>query len=172
MDERGRTNIVAGLVLIFIGGIFLVYQLFPGLRAVFDIQFSWPLIIVAVGVAMLLFGLIGGAPDLAVPATIVGGVGGLLYWQNATGNWASWAYVWTLIPGFVGLGVLIAGLAGGRPRERWLGGLNLIVVSLVLFLIFGAFLGGLDLLGPYWPALLILLGLYLLVRPGFRSTRT
>ena len=37
------------------------------------------------------------------------------------------------------------------------------LLSLVI-LIFGSFFGGLDLLGPYWPILLIGAGIYMLVR--------
>ena len=39
----------------------------------------------------------------------------------------------------------------------------------ILFIVFGAFLGGPNLLGDYWPVLLILLGLWFLIRPLFRS---
>ncbi|HUV89374.1 MAG TPA: hypothetical protein VMY80_06955, partial [Anaerolineae bacterium] len=88
---------------------------------------------------------------------------GLLYWQNATGHWESWAYAWTLIPGFVGVGIILAGILGGGLRKALGGGGWLILISLVLFAIFGSFLGGLNLLGPYWPVLLIVLGLFILV---------
>jgi hypothetical protein len=106
---------------------------------------------------------------MAVPACIVGGIGGLLYWQNATGNWESWAYAWTLIPGFVGVGIVLSGLLGGDTQQSVRGGAWLILISLVLFTIFGSFLGGLGLLGPYWPVLLIALGLLVLVRSFFRA---
>ena len=43
----------------------------------------------------------------------------------------------------------------------------LILISLVMFAIFGSFLGGLDVFGNYWPVLLILLGLIVLVRSFF-----
>jgi hypothetical protein len=92
----------------------------------------------------------------------------LLYWQNATGNWESWAYVWTLIPGFVGLGTVLAGLLGGESRQEVRGGLWLILISLVLFAAFGSFFGALGLVGPYWPLLLIALGVLIFVRSLFR----
>jgi hypothetical protein len=38
----------------------------------------------------------------------------------------------------------------------------------VWFNIFATFLGGPSLLGPFWPVLIILLGLWLIVRPLFR----
>ncbi len=165
MNRRRRSSLAGGLVLILLGVLFLTVQLMPGLQ----LWFSWPLIIVGVGVLLLILGLVTGAPGMAVPACIVGGIGGLLYWQNSTGNWESWAYAWTLIPGFVGVGIVLSGLLGGETRQSVRGGGGLILISLVLFTVFGSFLGGLNLLGPYWPVLLIVLGLWVLVRPLFRS---
>ena len=106
---------------------------------------------------------------MAVPACIVGGIGGLLYWQNATGNWESWAYAWALIPGFVGVGVVLSRLLGGGGRKALQEGGSLILISLALFAVFGSWLGGLNLFGDYWPVLLILWGVWLLIRPLFRS---
>jgi hypothetical protein len=151
-------------VLILLGALFLVAQFVPGWQRWLD----WPLIVIGVGAFLLIFGLLAGAPGMAVPACIVGGIGGLLYWQNATGNWESWAYAWTLIPGFVGVGAILAAALGEGGREQVNGGLWLVFISLVLFTVFGSFFGALGFLGGYWPALLILLGLLILVRNLFR----
>jgi phosphatidylserine synthase len=114
---------------------------------------------------MLFIGLLSGAPGMAVPAAIVAGIGCILYYQDQTGNWGSWAYLWTLIPGFVGLGVFISEILEGHLREAVRSGVRLMLISVVLFLIFAAFLGGPNLLGAYWPVLLILLGIYLMASP-------
>jgi hypothetical protein len=169
MERRTRTSIVGGLLLILLGVFFLAYQVMPERLAWLRVEMGWPLIVVAVGAGLLIFGLLVGAPGMAVPACIVAGIGLLLYWQNATGNWESWAYAWTLIPGFVGVGTILAALLGeGKLRDALEGGFWLILISLVMFAIFGSFLGGMNLLGPYWPALLILLGLIVLVRSFFK----
>jgi hypothetical protein len=168
MRHYRRSNLAVGLILILIGAWFLAIQVFPNLRVWFNISFSWPLIIIGAGALLLFIGLLAGEPGMAVPACIVSGIGGLLYYQNLTGHWESWAYAWTLIPGFVGAGVILSGLLGNRPKRSLGDGLNLIVISLVLFLIFATFLGGPNLLGPFWPVLIILLGLWLIVRPVFR----
>jgi hypothetical protein len=167
MSRRRRLNLVGGALLVLLGAWLLAVQFVPGLDSWIDIEFSWPLIIIGVGLFLFVFGLLVGEPGMAVPASIVTGIGGLLYYQNATGNWASWAYAWTLIPGFVGIGAIIAGLLGDNRSRSIRDGLNLLVISAVLFLVFGSFLGGLDLLGDYWPVLLILLGAWLLIRPLF-----
>jgi hypothetical protein len=91
-------------------------------------------------------------------------VGGILYWQNLTGRWDTWSYLWTLIPGFAGLGTMLAGILGAETRRKLDQGFRQILVSLVLFVAFGSILGGVSFLGPYWPLLLVALGLYLLLR--------
>lgn len=171
MNRQMRSNLAGGLLLIILGAIFLVFQLFPGLRQLVALEVSWPLIIVGVGALMLIIGLVTGAPGMAVPAAVVGGVGTLLYWQNLTNTWESWAYVWTLIPGFAGIGMIVAGLLGDNSRRSIVEGFQMVLVSLVLFVIFASFLGGWNLLGPYWPVLIILFGLWVLVRPLLRERR-
>lgn len=169
MSRRGRSSLVIGMLLVLFGVVWLVVELVPGLSAWVGETLDWPVIIVGVGFLLLVLGLLTGEPGMAVPACIVGGIGGLLYWQNATDNWESWSYVWALIPGFVGVGVVVSGLLGEDTRRSLRDGGQLILVSLVMFLIFGALAGALGSLGEYWPVLLILLGLVMLVRMLFRS---
>ena len=96
--ERGF-NAIGGLLLIALGAFFLLFQLFPALGAFVRIDQLWPLIVMAVGGGLLLLAVITRTPPLAIPASIVGGIGLLLFFQNITGYWDSWAYAWTLIPG-------------------------------------------------------------------------
>jgi hypothetical protein len=121
------------------------------------------LIVIGVG-ALFLLGALVGTPPLAVPGSVIAGIGGILYYQNVTGDWASWAYIWALIPGFAGIGTILMGLLtpGGRRNVREGG--RLVVISLVMFLIFGAFFGGLGRLGQYWPVLLIGIGGWLILK--------
>jgi hypothetical protein len=168
MESRTRRSIASGTLLILLGLLFLAYQFMPERFSWLQINMSWPLIIIGVGFFLLVLGLLVGAPGMAVPASILGGIGGLLYWQNATGQWETWSYVWALIPGFVGVGIILSGLlGGGKLRASFESGAMLVFISLVLFAIFGTFLGGLQLFGNYWPVLLILLGLIILVRSFF-----
>jgi len=101
------TTILAGLILIAVGVIFLLMPLFPNVSDVLNIDQHWPLIIVLVG-AMFILGALLGSPGLAIPGSIVGGIGLLLYYQNLTGNWQTWAFAWTLIPVFVGIGIILS----------------------------------------------------------------
>ena len=162
--SRQRSNTILGVLLILAGAVFLAQQFYPSLPVWRYFTFSWPWYVVGVGVLLLVLGLLAGAPGMAVPATIVAGIGGLLYWQNATGKWDSWAYAWTLIPGFVGLGIILEGLLGGKFRSGLRAGGSLVVISAILFVVFASFLGGPALLGTYWPVLLILFGVWFIIR--------
>lgn len=169
MDASRRSAIAGGIVLILLGLVFLAGQMFPGLRSWINV-FSWPLLIVGAGILLLIIGLLTGVPGLAVPACIVAGLGGLLYWQNRTGDWASWAYAWALIPGFVGAGTILMGLLS-RSGKDVRDGANTVLVSLILFAIFGSFLGAPWRIGRYWPMLLILLGVINLFQYFTRAKR-
>jgi hypothetical protein len=172
MRKQGRTQLALGVILILLGAWFIAQRTFPEVAAFAALFSDWPFTVIGVGVLLLLLGLILGAPGLAVPAAIVSGIGGILYYQDLTGNWESWSYMWTLIPGFVGVGVLLQGLLGEDTRRNLRHGLNLMVVSAVLFVVFAAFLGGWNLLGNFGPAvLLILLGLWVLGSGLYRSMR-
>jgi hypothetical protein len=128
--------------------------------------------VIGAGALVFLIGLITGNPGMAIPASIIAGIGGILYYQQTTGNFSSWSYMWTLIPGFVGVGEILAGLLGERTRRNLSSGLRNLVVSAVMFLAFGTFLGGLSILGDYGaPILIILLGVYVLARGFMRGSR-
>ncbi len=179
MNRSRRASVAFGVVLVLLGVWLFIIQWVPGLQAWFGLSATWPLIVVGIGVLFLVFALVAGIPGMAVPGSIIAGLGCLLYWQNATNNWESWAYAWTLFPGFVGIGVILMGLMGQDTRRSIAGGAWLVVISAVMFLVFASFFGGQNMLGPYWPVLLIGLGVLLLLqslvrhvtprRPGGKS---
>jgi len=167
--RQNRTNLILGILLILIGGWLVVTRQVPAVQSWIDAHFAWPMWTIGAGLLVLIIGLITGTPGMAIPASIIAGIGGILYYQNQTGDYGSWSYMWTLIPGFVGVGTILAGLLGEQTRRNLSHGLNLIVISTVLFLVFATFFGGLSILGDYGAAItLILLGLYVLIR-GFVS---
>ena len=83
MQNRG--SIIGGLILILVGALFLLLQAFPDLAAQFDPGMQWPLIFVAVGL-LFMIGAVLGEASLAVPGAIIGGLGGLFYYQNLSGD--------------------------------------------------------------------------------------
>jgi hypothetical protein len=144
----------------------------PSIQEWLDNNFIWPMWVIGAGALVFLIGLITGNPGMAIPASIVAGIGGILYYQETTGNFSSWSYMWTLIPGFVGVGEILAGVLGERTRRNLSSGLRNLVVSAVMFLAFGTFFGGLSILGDYGaPILIILLGVYVLARGFMRGSR-
>ncbi len=168
MTQSARSRLVLGLLLILLGIWFLAARFYPQLDTWIHLEFTWPMIVIFVGAFLLAMGLFVGAPGMAVPACIVSGIGGILYWQNLTGRWETWSFAWALIPGFVGVGILLSALLGGEERKDISGGFGLIFISLILFIVFGNIFGQLGVLGQYWPVLLILLGIWMLVRSFFR----
>lgn len=168
MDRHQRSSLAIALILILIGVWFLAVQFVPALQSLALNERTWPLLVIGFGAVWAVAALATWTPGLLIPASIFAGIGGLLYYQNATGNWESWAYAWALIPGFVGVGVFFSSLLQGKIRAAIVGGGWLVLVSGTLFLIFGSFLGGPNLLGPYWPLLIILLGVISLVQAFYR----
>jgi hypothetical protein len=173
MQKRNRTQLVLGLILILVAGWLIATRISPALAKLITLPvFSWPMWVVLSGALLLVIGLLTGAPGMAVPACIVAGIGGILYYQNATGNWGSWAYLWTLIPGFVGLGSILAGILGDDFKQSVRQGLNSLVISAILFAVFGTFFHAWDILGDfsaYIPiAFLFLGGIWLIVRSFLR----
>jgi hypothetical protein len=101
MERRQVAATSAGGLIILLGVLLLIDRAVPGSLGLF----TWPILILAVGAVFYLTGIGTPATGLVIPGTIIAGIGGILFWQNLTGRWFSWAYVWTLIPGFVGLGL-------------------------------------------------------------------
>ncbi|MFQ5795170.1 MAG: hypothetical protein ACE5JP_08995 [Candidatus Bipolaricaulia bacterium] len=179
-NARGRGNLVIGLILVGLGVIFL-------LGRVFDIGFglSWPFFIIIPGLLFFVGMILGGkdAGSLAIPGSIVTMVGLILLYQNITNHWESWAYVWALIwPTSVGIGLIIHGTWSKRAHILQ-DGIHWARVGIVIFLIGGVFFeviigisgGGRGGIG--WSVLLIVFGVYLLMRNsglllGRQTTRT
>ena len=172
MNKKGRSQLALGVILILLGAWFLADKSIPAFHSFFDKYTEWPVNMLFIGGVIFILGLVLGQPGMSVPAAIVAGLGGIFYYQDATGNFASWSYMWALIPGFIGVGTMVAGLLGENTAQNLKHGLNMVVISAVLFLVFSSFFGGWELLGNYGPSiLLILLGLWVLGSGLFRTFR-
>lgn len=168
---QNRSNLVLGLLLIVVGGWLIATRQVPALQEWLDDNFIWPMYTIGAGLLILLIGLFTGNPGMAVPASIVAGIGGILYYQEVNRDYSSWSYMWALIPGFVGVGEILTGLLGDNTRPNLSRGMRKIVISAVLFLVFATLFGGLSILGTYGaPILIILLGLYILARGFLRRS--
>ncbi len=166
-----RNSLAGGLILILLGLFFLVWQIAPAsFTGWFDQYFDWPFYVIGVGLIFLLIAIATGEGGLAVPGSIIGGIGGILFYQNLTGDWVSWAYIWVLIPGLVGLGLFIGSLISRDMRHDRRTGLNMFVISAVATLVlWAAFHSGVVGSSTIWAAALILLGGYLLISAFLRK---
>ena len=154
-----------GIVLIALGAIFLLGR-FVDLGAAL-----WPLFVMAPGIALLAWAFLGGrsSAGLAVPGSIVTMVGLVLFIQNVTGRFDTWAYAWGLIVAAVGVGTWLYGSLADKEKEMT-DGARTAMVGLALFAGFGVFfefvigLGGRSAVLGGWlvPVLLIAAGAALL----------
>ncbi len=170
MTRQSRSQLALGAILVLVGIYFLLQRTVPSLAEFTDKFFQWPFTLVWIGAFILVIGLLTGNPGMAVPAAIVAGIGGIFYYNETYATEAAWAYMWTLIPGFVGIGSVLAGVLGDNPRQNIPRGLNTMVVSALLFLVFASLFGGLSILGNYGPAIVLIgLGVWLLGRAIWKS---
>ena len=166
--SQNRASIIIGLSLVGLGTLFLIGQLFE-----VDLwRFFWPFFIITPGLMFFVGMVLGGreAGPLAIPGSIVTTVGLLLLYQSIFNHFESWAYAWALIfPTSVGIGLMINGAWSRSERlirvgSRWASvGLTIFLIGGVVFELLLDISDNLisDLV---WPGLLILFGLYLLIR--------
>lgn len=99
-EHDGRPVMAMGLI--GLGALVLLGQIagFGGM-----LSNLWPLFVAVPGLVFLYFAYTGdkNVSGLAVPGTVITGTGLILFYQNITGHWESWAYAWTLYPLFVGI---------------------------------------------------------------------
>jgi hypothetical protein len=164
---------VFGIVLIVAGGVALVARA-TGLDVFAAIgPWGWPFFIIVPGLSLLALSIVPARPagiGFATAGAIVSTVGLILLYQSRTGNWESWAYAWALIPGSVGLALLVYG-AFSRHARMVRAGAWMAAVFGSIFVggawyferLFSDDLAGLDPL-EWGPLLLIGLGVIIAVR--------
>jgi len=171
MSGSARASLIVGILLILLGLVFLAGQ-FLNIG-----PYLWPFFVIAVGAGFFIGMAAGGRPlsGLAIPGSIITMIGLILLVQNALGIWETWAYAWALIVAAVGIGVMIHGWASG-DREALRGGLHVLGIGFILFVVFGAFFELIvgfawaqqgDVIVSwgrriFWPAMLILAGLFII----------
>ena len=168
-----RSGVVGGAILMAIGAHLL-------LREIFNIdlgQYGWPFFIIGPGLLLFAGMVIGGrgAGDLAIPGSIVTTIGLLLFVQNLTGRFETWAYGWSLIVIAVGLGLIIAGSWDGEDKQVR-EGKEVASVGAFLFIGFGTFFELFvfrgHVLTPYiFPVAMIVGGVALVVWNVLRARR-
>ena len=165
MDNVNRGTVVLGAFLVAIGAIFLVLNLIPGV----DMGKTWPVIFFFLATAFYLpaflwQGARRGLGGLFIPGSIMLVLGLIFVYDVLTGDWASWAYAWLLIPAGVGLGLTLGSAVGGWGRGPAQTGLWLMGVDVGLFALIATVFGGNPAIRTFGPLVIILAGVLILVR--------
>lgn len=175
-NNRNLGALLVGAMLIGFGLLSFLGQIFRGFHFW---DYVWPSIIVGFG-ALFFVGMFAGGKSvagLAIPGSIITTIGLMLFVQNLTGHWASWAYGWTVILMSVGLGIFLMGAwQDSQPTRQ--AGLGVLKVGAVMFVLFGAFFemifsfGRTGVSSYLFPLALMALGVYLVVtRSGLLPAR-
>lgn len=164
MNRQGRTQLALGVIFKFAGAWFLLDKTVPSFHNLFDKYTEWPINMLLIG-AGIFVGLVFGTARPLCTCVHCGGHWRYFLYQEMAGGAASWSYMWTLIPGFVGVGWVCPRFTGREHGSQCAARLKIWLCCAVLFLIFSTFLGDQKLLGNYGaPILSILLGVYVLGR--------
>jgi hypothetical protein len=163
------SGLALGLVLVVVGIFFLIMRLFN-----IDLSsYGWPLYVIIPGLTLLIVGFVSLGTGALVPGGIVTVTGLILAAQNATGDWASWAYAWTLVvPGGAGLGLFLQGLRVHDAKQVRLGRNMMFWAALMFMIGFVIFESIFNISGQDFgivsraalPVLLIIIGVTLLAR--------
>lgn len=160
---------IGAWMLIGIGVLFLIAQVFN-----FSIiGILWPLFVILPGAVFLYTAWRGdrGKAGFAVPGAMIGGTGLILFYQNLTGHWESWAYIWALYPVFLGLALTFIGRRT-HNENTYLTGNGFVkwgfISFVALWALFEGFLfgGSSALLTTWLPLALIAGGIYMLFHRG------
>lgn len=140
LNPHRRT--LLGFILVGIGVVLLVMQVLGGAA-----QFLWPFFIIVPGGALVAVALAASETGrkLAVPGTVIAGIGLILLFQNTFEYYQSWAYAWALVPFFVGVGMMLSadeehgeeGSEAARHLMTWSLTAFVILATVFELLIFG-----------------------------------
>ncbi|MGB8252357.1 MAG: DUF2807 domain-containing protein [Anaerolineaceae bacterium] len=165
MSDRTKTSYILGSLLIAVGVLFFLSEIFK-----INFTYLWPLFIIASGLVFFIAMFLAGKSTgfLAIPGSIITTIGLILLFQSLTNRWETWSYAWALIPFSVGVGMWIFGKFSDMDELRS-AGRHVANVGLVLFIVFGLFfevligISGADQTSNLlWPIALVVLGTYLL----------
>jgi hypothetical protein len=178
-ERRSLAPIAFGLILVIAGAAVFVLR-----QAGIDVidmagEGGWPFFIIAPGVVLLTMAVLAGredGPGFAIGGSVVTTVGLILLYQQSTGHWESWAYVWALIPAAVGMALALHGIAFRTP-DMVRTGFRMAAVAAAGFVagfwffesVFDTGRAPVD-LGTWWPAILVVVGLLIAGRALLGST--
>ena len=176
MTVKSASQKIDGVSLAF-GSLFILTGLVFAIARFVGFDFlsaAWPFYVIAPSALLFVYGLTmrnGVGETLSIMGMMGATTGALLFFQNLSDHWESWAYAWALVtPTAVGIAQIFYGVFHGRTKLIRTG-IRLAGIGLGLFML-GAFFfefiigfSGVQLGSLGVALLLILLGLGIILRP-------
>jgi len=139
---------ILGGLLIVVGALLLLGQFVR-----IDVgHYGWPLFVLVPGVLLLVVALTASgalSEGLAIAGSSVTMSGLILFYQNATDHFESWAYAWALVfPAATGIGMILYGIRAGRPGNVRFG-IRMLAGGVAIFLLGAIFFEGIIGIGGY-----------------------
>jgi hypothetical protein len=143
-------ELFAGLLLLIVGVLLLasdpLANLIRGLPIDEDVLRWWPVLIIGLSLFFLVPALLGGPnrrlrAGMVIPGALLAGVGSALMYTSLTDRWGAWAYLWTVFPFSLGLGMYAAGWIADAPAFKWIGA-GIAIGGVVAYLVFATAFGG------------------------------
>jgi len=159
LSHARRNRIISGLVLILLGGLFLVNQ-------IIEIPSVGDLFLPGLGLIFLIWGIVTRTGGLLIPGGILTGLGTGFYLMNALpleGNAEPGVFLLSFGGGFVLITLLSAIFTSETHWWALIPGGILATIGAALYA-GGAALDVLEIIGRFWPVALILVGVYVLLR--------
>lgn len=153
-QQGNKSNLVWGVMLILIG-IFLLAAQFGYICW----DNLWPFILI-IGGGLFLFGFLANRNNygLLMPGTILTIVGLLFLYTNA-GRWDALEYLWPTFILAPGVGFILMYLFAPKGNGLWIPAVILVFIALIFYVQFW------DIF-RFWPVILIVIGLYILISAG------
>jgi hypothetical protein len=143
-------ELLAGLLLLVVGILLLASEPIAGFIGGIGIDDEvlswWPILIIGLSLFFLVPALLGGPnrrlrAGMAIPGALLAGIGAALLYTSLSDRWAAWAYLWSVFPFSLGLGMYAAGWIADAPAFKWIGA-GLAVGGVVAYLVFATAFGG------------------------------
>ena len=143
-------ELIAGLLQLIIGVLVLASEplanLVRGLPIDEEVLGWWPVLIIGLSLFFLVPALVGGPnrrlrAGMVIPGAMLAGIGSALLYTSLTDRWNAWAYLWSVIPFSLGLGMYAAGWIADAPAFKWIGS-GLALGGVVAYVVFATTFGG------------------------------
>jgi hypothetical protein len=143
-------ELLAGLLLLVVGILLLasepIANFIGGVGIDDEVLAWWPILFVGLSLFFLVPALLGGPnrrlrAGMAIPGALLAGIGSALLYTSLTDRWGAWAYLWSVFPFSLGLGMYAAGWIADAPAFKWIGS-GLAVGGVLAYLVFATAFGG------------------------------